>query len=212
MVRRAPSSEPGAETPRDVTHMNTARWQQPWGLELQAINYDIMMTSWKEKFNSQRRGYQLLLYSKTCHCVHEQWAESIISTGFYGHHKFGTLRPHPPPRVSPSPSVSSCNAPPDPSTTNPILGKIKAAEVWGEITQVWLWGDQVSVSSARGFPHCWADTAGWTDPLTLALPLKAILKSVLMSTPRQMLQEDLLVQAAHLTPYKGTYQSILIKD
>lgn len=46
------------------------------------------MTSWKEEFNSQLGGYQLLFYSKTRLYLREQRAESIISTGLYGHHKF----------------------------------------------------------------------------------------------------------------------------
>lgn len=106
--------------------------------------------------------------------------------------------------------------PPDPSTTNPIPGKIKAAQGLDitQITQIWLWGHQVPVSSAR-FPLTAGLTqldAPWTNPLTLAPPPKAILKSVWASTPRQMLGGDLLVQAAHLTPCHGTYQCMVTKD
>lgn len=129
----------------------SAHWQQPWGLGLQAIKYDIMMTSWKEEFNSQPWGYQLLLYSKTCHHVREQWAESIISTAFYGPHKFGTLRPQPPPPVSPSPSVGSHNAPSrsqhykSHSRENQSSSGLEITQ----ITQIWPWGHQVPVSSAH---------------------------------------------------------------
>lgn len=166
------------------------------------------MTSWKEKFNSQPRGYQLLLYSKTCHCVHEQWAESIISTGFYGHHKFGTLRPQPPPCVSPSPSVSSCNAPSrSQHYDSHFRGKSKQLRAAVRLHRFGFGVTRHVVSLTAGLTQL---DAPWTNPLTLAWPLKAIFKSVLMSTPRQMLR-DLLVQAAHFTPCQGTCQSMLIK-
>lgn len=116
--------------------------------------------------------------------------------------------------TSPCLSEPICRLPPDPGTPNPIPGEIEAAQGCYEIPQVWLGGEQVPVSSAHGFPHRRADAAGCaTDsPSATCTTSKSHLKSVLMSTPRQTLREDLLVQAAHLTLCQGTYQCMLIKD